>query len=97
MDKIIKSFIAEEKQLHGLKPEVNKTEIAMVMGAYNVVKDHYPEKTHVNIVRICCESMVEAEKQNISSKMSFMAGIVEKELFSSSYEAMMQEEAGLRR
>ena len=85
MKNIITEFLIEEKRLCGMIPEVDKTEVAMVQGAFNAIKDGYPEKYHVLVARECCDAFVKAKQINISSKMSFVAGKVNNEVERFSY------------
>ena len=88
MNIFISDFLIEEKKLHGMVPVVDNTEIAMVQGAFNAIKDNYPDKYHVLVIRECCDAFVQAKKQNISSKMSFMASKANLDLNNFSYETM---------
>ncbi len=73
MKEIIADFLQQEKKQMGIeKPEVSKAEIAMVQCAFLAVKDHYPEKNHVQLIRICCDTMMEAEKKQLNGKIGLM-------------------------
>ena len=90
MKEIIVSFLSEQKAKNGMKPTVNKQEVAMVQSAYMAVRDQYPERRHVQIVRICCDTIIEAEKRNISGKIGFMANVVNDQMKDATYEAFIK-------
>ena len=88
MNNFISDFLIEEKRLCGMIPEVDKTEVAMVQGAFNAIKDNYPDRYHVMVIRECCNALVNAKKENISSKISYMASKANLGLNNFSYEYM---------
>ena len=90
MKEIIVSFLSEQKAKNGMKPTVNKQEVAMVQSAYMAVRDQYPERRHVQIVRICCDTIIEAEKRNISGKIGFMANVVNDQMKDATYDAYLK-------
>ena len=90
MKEIIVSFLSEQKEKNGMKPVVDKTELALVQSAYMAVRDRYPEKHHVQIVRICCDTIIEAEKKNIQGKIGFMANVVNDEMEQFSFDSLMK-------
>ena len=90
MKEIIVSFLSEQKEKNGMEPVVDKTEVALVQSAYMAVRDRYPEKRHVQIVRICCDTIIEAEKKNIQGKIGFMANVVNDEMEQFSFDSLMK-------
>ena len=90
MKEIIVSFLSEQKKKNGMKPVVDKTEVALVQSAYMAVRDRYPEKRHVQIVRICCDTIIEAEKKNIQGIIGFMANVVNDEMEKFSFDSLMK-------
>ena len=90
MKEIIVSFLSEQKEKNGMKPVVDKTEVALVQSAYMAVRDRYPEKRHVQIVRICCDTIIEAEKKNIQGIIGFMANVVNDEMEKFSFDSLMK-------
>ena len=85
MKDIIVSFLSEQKAKNGMEPTVNK-----VQSAYMAVRDQYPERRHVQIVRICCDTIIEAEKQRISGKIGFMANVVNDQMKDATYDAIIK-------
>ena len=72
MKEIITDFLMQEKMMNGMPASVDKAEIAKVQCAFLAVKGHYPERQHVQILKVCCDTIIEAEKKKISAPISLM-------------------------
>ena len=73
MQEIIMDFILQIKEKKGLPVMVTDEEIAKVYCAFLAIKDRYLEKQHVILIKSCCESLIEAEMEDIPMPITFIA------------------------
>ena len=72
MKDIIEFFLTEEKKNRGLETSVDKSEVAKVMGAYLEVEHLYPEKEQVHVLRLCCQTYVDAKVKQVPATIALL-------------------------
>ena len=82
MDKeLIEFYISGIKEKKGLiDTNVKDSEIAYVQAAYSVIQHTYHERDPRDLLRSCCETLVESEVNHIACKMAFMISTAQLEM-----------------
>ena len=79
--KLIEFYISGIKEEKGLiDTSVKDSEIAYVQAAYSVMQHTYHERDPRDLLRSCCETLVESEVKHIACKMALMISTAQLEM-----------------
>ena len=84
--RVIEDFIKYSKKKAGMPEVANKSEVAMVECAYQLVGNLYPGKYHAQVIKVCCDTLVASELEQIDAKISLMAGVVHSSMKDKEYD-----------
>ena len=79
--KLIEFYISGIKEEKGLiDTSVKKSEIAYVEAAYYTMRQTYHERDPEELIRSCCETLVDSEIKRISCKMALLISKAQMEM-----------------